>query len=383
MTEAEWLRIGVGGIVPVHWEVSKAGDGPGTVSGWASVYNVVDQQDDIVLPGAFKKTLAEWRQTGRTVPLVLDHEHTSEGVIGSMTAMTETSYGLKFTAKFSSVPRAQDARTKVVEGDLAGLSIYGPIYKKAYELRDGRELRLLQQLGLMEVSLTPFAANVAAMVTASKAVSDTPWSQFSEADYTPEQWRRACLIDTGEGQVTVKSRYKLPVREPGGALNRNAVHAAAGGHGVSAVTGVAAEVKRAAARKLVGLYKQLGEDPPEGLVRLAGTQASASLALPDGWVADMRQALSISVPLAQKAAVDVLVAAQYGLDDDTGGDDGGDDPPVDGDGAEDDAAKYALSVVDGLPSAPADPIDAILAEAGQDSVSADLAALEAELTAGR
>jgi hypothetical protein len=26
------------------------------------------------------------------------------------------------------------------------------------------------------------------------AISDKPWGQFSQADYTPERWRRACLI---------------------------------------------------------------------------------------------------------------------------------------------------------------------------------------------
>jgi phage head maturation protease len=114
-----------------------------------------------------------------------------------------------------------------------------------------------------------YAAEPQASRRAAVAVSDKPWSQFTQADYTDQQWARACLIDTGEGEG--KQRYKLPVREPSGALNRNAVHAAAGGHGVMAVTGVAPEKKRAAARKLVSLYRNdLNEDPPEGLMTAAG-----------------------------------------------------------------------------------------------------------------
>ena len=102
-------------------------------------------------------------------------------------------------------------------------------------------------------------------------VSNTPWSQFSQADYDISQWRRACLIDSGVGNPDSKDRYKLPVREPGGALNRNAIHAAAGGHGVSAVTGVSKDKKKAAARKLAALYRnELGEDPPPSLVSMAG-----------------------------------------------------------------------------------------------------------------
>jgi HK97 family phage prohead protease len=106
------------------------------------------------------------------------------------------------------------------------------------------------------------------------AVSDTPWSNFTQADYTDQQWARACLIDTGQG--TGKQRYKLPVREPSGALNRNGVHAAAGGHGISAVQGISADQRRAAAKTLVGLYRnQLKEDPPEGLMSMAGMATSS------------------------------------------------------------------------------------------------------------
>lgn len=110
------------------------------------------------------------------------------------------------------------------------------------------------------------------------AVSDRPWSEFTEADYTPEQWRRACLLDRGEaaGDEDAKSRYALPVREPAGALNRNGVHAAAGGHGIGAVKGLPDGLRRSTARKLAGLYRQIGDEPPESLLELAGQPVSAA-----------------------------------------------------------------------------------------------------------
>ena len=55
------------------------------------------------------------------------------------------------------------------------------------------------------------------------AASDSPW-QFSQADYSPIQFQRACLIDTEQGVPESKDRYKLPVKEPSGAVNRNGVH---------------------------------------------------------------------------------------------------------------------------------------------------------------
>lgn len=105
-------------------------------------------------------------------------------------------------------------------------------------------------------------------------VSDKPWGGFTPADYTPEQFARACLIDTGQGAPDSKDRYRCPVREPDGTLNRGGVHAAAGGHGISAVTGVSAAVKLKAARDLISLYKTCGDAPPDSLMQMADMMGS-------------------------------------------------------------------------------------------------------------
>jgi 2'-5' RNA ligase len=110
----------------------------------------------------------------------------------------------------------------------------------------------------------------------SMSFSDKPWSQFTQADYTPEQWRKACLIheDPAEGQdPDAKSLGKLPVAEPDGTLNRNGIHAAAGRlHAVSS----SAEMKQAAAKKLVALYRQMDEEPPDSLLAEAGVTRAES-----------------------------------------------------------------------------------------------------------
>lgn len=109
-------------------------------------------------------------------------------------------------------------------------------------------------------------------------VSDRPWSDYTQADYTPAEWRRATLLDRGpeHGDASTKERYGLPVREPDGTLNRNAVHAAAGGHGIGAVKGISDEMRRSAARKLVRLYGEIGDEPPDSLHEMAGHSMSAS-----------------------------------------------------------------------------------------------------------
>lgn len=108
--------------------------------------------------------------------------------------------------------------------------------------------------------------------TATVEVSDRAWSDFSQADYTPAQWRRACLIDTGVGDPGSKSRYKLPVREPSGEINRNGVFAAAAVlAGARGGVDATPEQQRQAARALVRIYRSdLDMEPPESLLRVAG-----------------------------------------------------------------------------------------------------------------
>jgi hypothetical protein len=108
------------------------------------------------------------------------------------------------------------------------------------------------------------------------AVSDKPWSDFSQADYSPVQWRRACLIHKAAGSDN-KADHSLPVREPSGAVNRNGVHAAAARLGQ---VNAPADQKAAAARALVRLYGAMNEDPPAAVKSMAGAATEARRAGP-------------------------------------------------------------------------------------------------------
>jgi len=106
---------------------------------------------------------------------------------------------------------------------------------------------------------------------ATDKISNRPWGQISEKDYeTAGAFCRACLIDLNPGDDKVKSLCKLPVYEPDGTLNRNAVHAAAAAlAGARGGVDAPPEAKKQAAKRLLRLYEQLGETPPDSIVRLA------------------------------------------------------------------------------------------------------------------
>ena len=105
-------------------------------------------------------------------------------------------------------------------------------------------------------------------------ISEKPWGNIKDSDYKDaDDLCSASLIDLNpSGQTKTKDNCKLRVYEPnGGPLNRNGVHAAAvalaGGR--SGLNAPQAD-KAKAARKLVILYGQLKETPPDSIKNLAG-----------------------------------------------------------------------------------------------------------------
>lgn len=93
-----------------------------------------------------------------------------------------------------------------------------------------------------------------------------PWSNYTAADYTIEQWHRACLIHLHDGPPTSKSECKLPVKTPNGVVNKNGVHAAAAAlAGARGGVHASVEQKASAARALRGYYKQMNEESPPSL----------------------------------------------------------------------------------------------------------------------
>jgi HK97 family phage prohead protease len=163
MSEVRRLSVGA------EWKA--AGDS-GELEGYASVFNNVDQGGDVVLPGAFKKTLDGWSRARQPMPLLADHQLSTDGVIGSVVHAVEDHFGLKVRARFSSIPKAQDIRTRMIEGHLRGMSFtYEP--KRSYRgEKDGKQVRFLQEVRIYEATVTPFPMNELALASAKAGPDD-------------------------------------------------------------------------------------------------------------------------------------------------------------------------------------------------------------------
>lgn len=168
------------------------------------------------------------------------------------------------------------------------------------EVREGNNdllVRAVEKLGQLtkpgkpdknvNINIENMNTAAAKVKTEKLAVSDTPWSTFSRFDYTEDQWKAACLIDTGEGEG--RARYKLPVREPNGTLNR---------HGLRAMTkkiddleGITEDLRSATARKMIGFYRELEEDTPTLLDEVAARSEDPDFVDPPATGMPLRDAL--------------------------------------------------------------------------------------------
>lgn len=153
--------------VPIEW---KASSDDQTLEGYASTFGNVDHGGDVVVKGAFTKTIANIKTNG--IPLLADHMASTTSVLGTIFDAKETDKGLWIKARFSSAPSAQDVRIKMVEGHISKLSIGYETIAEKYADRQGKRVRELHELKLWETSAVVFPMNPEAAVSRVKSVID-------------------------------------------------------------------------------------------------------------------------------------------------------------------------------------------------------------------
>jgi hypothetical protein len=148
-------------------------------------------------------------------------------------------------------------------------------------LKEEREMSALQRLS--ERVREVFAD---AMVTERKIKEVDTWSGAASNYADTEAYCAACLIDVNAAagnDEKKQSHCMLPIREPGDGADTmvdKALHAAAGGHGLTQVVKPEdvpqdawdAAVK-AAANKIISGYSQMDEKAPDAIYELAGKEA--------------------------------------------------------------------------------------------------------------
>ncbi len=145
------------------FEIKAEDDGDMTVSGYASIFGNRDRVGDVVVAGAFTKSLA----SGRKVKMLWQHD--SSQVIGVWDEMIEDDKGLFIQGRFANTEKGKEIRELAMMGAIDSFSIG---YRTLdYEYSNSGD-RLLKEVDLFEVSLVTFPANELATITAVKTEFD-------------------------------------------------------------------------------------------------------------------------------------------------------------------------------------------------------------------
>jgi len=134
-----------------------------TFEGYASYFNNVDSYDEIIVQGAFKKTLQENKNRIK----VLWQHNTSEP-IGKPIFMEEDSQGLYVKAQVSMTETGKKAMMLMKDGVVDEMSIGYDVIKDEYK---GNK-RMLKEVRLWEFSPVTFGANDMAKITGAKNINE-------------------------------------------------------------------------------------------------------------------------------------------------------------------------------------------------------------------
>ncbi len=168
----------------------------GEFEGYGSVFRVKDTYDDIVLPGAFGKSLAAWREKGGMPALLWQHQMSEP--IGVYTEIREDDTGLfvKGRLLIDDDPLAKRAHAHMKAGSLSGLSVGYILNDWEYDKEKGAFL--LKEIDLWEVSLVTFPANDEARVSDVK-------SAFARGDLPAQKTLERVLRDAGLSRTQAKA----------------------------------------------------------------------------------------------------------------------------------------------------------------------------------
>jgi hypothetical protein len=134
----------------------------GEFEGYGSVFGVKDSYSDIVVKGAFARSLANWKEKGG-LPAML-WQHKTDEPIGIYTEMSEDENGLVLKGRLliDDDPLAKRAYAHLKAGSIKGLSIGYSL--NDYDYDPEKDAFILKDIDLWEVSLVTFPANEAAQI---------------------------------------------------------------------------------------------------------------------------------------------------------------------------------------------------------------------------
>jgi uncharacterized protein len=141
----------------------------GTVEGYASLFGEIDQARDMVMPGAFRTTLAQ--RNIRRIPMLFQHDPSEP--VGIWLDLHEDSHGLYARGRLiPDVARGRELLSLLRAGAVDGLSIGFRTVKTRIDPKT--RIRRLLAVDLWEISIVTFPLLAGARVRAVKQAASSP-----------------------------------------------------------------------------------------------------------------------------------------------------------------------------------------------------------------
>lgn len=144
----------------------------GQFTAYASVFGNKDSYGDVVMPGAFAKTLAEWLKSGDMIPLLFGHNMSDPDYnIGGVFKAEEDSVGLKIWAELDlENPKSAQSYRLLKGRRIRQMSFAYDEIDSGPAVHDGEHVWELRELKLYEVSIVTVGANQETEILAVKQV---------------------------------------------------------------------------------------------------------------------------------------------------------------------------------------------------------------------
>lgn len=193
----------------------------GEFEGYGSVFGVKDSYSDIVVPGAFQKSLKAWGDKGQ-LPAML-WQHNMNEPIGIYTEMREDDVGLYVKGRLliNDDPLAKRAHAHMKAGSITGLSI-GYILND-YVWNKDKQAYELKEVDLWEVSLVTFPSNDEARIAEVKGMLDR--GEIPPPSKVEKALREAGFSSSQAKGIMAKGYGAIAPREAGAEALINMVNA--------------------------------------------------------------------------------------------------------------------------------------------------------------
>jgi uncharacterized protein len=189
----------------------------GVFSGYASLFNREDLGGDIVLPGAFRRSLAARKPD--SVRMLFQHDAAEP--IGVWDELREDAHGLYAKGHLlPDVARAREVLALIRGGAVDGLSIGFRATRATRDAKSG--IRRIAEIDLWEISIVTFPMQPDARITAVKS------RPFAAHTPTPREFERWLMHDAGlsrsEARAIIAHGLKglTSKRDAGGGANDEA-----------------------------------------------------------------------------------------------------------------------------------------------------------------